>query len=209
MSTGLTLDGLLEAADGALRTLFAPAHAERNPPLPAAEPLSEGDRRRAAGLMRVNHAGEVAAQGLYRGQAMLSRSPATRALLQRAAAEEGDHLAWCEARLRELDARPSRLNPFWYLGSLALGAVAAALDDRISLGFVAETERQVEGHLSAHLRRLPAADARSRKIVELMRDDEIRHGQTASQAGAAALPAVVSALMRAASKVMTGTAYWI
>ncbi|MGA2565049.1 MAG: 2-polyprenyl-3-methyl-6-methoxy-1,4-benzoquinone monooxygenase, partial [Steroidobacteraceae bacterium] len=153
------LDAVLKAADEALRTLFAPAHTQRAPVLPPDNgDLSRREKRHAAGLMRVNHAGEIAAQGLYRGQAAASRSRSTREFLQRAAGAESEHLAWCEARLAELEARPSRLNPLWYLGSFGLGALAAALGDAISLGFVSETEAQVEGHLADHLDRLPAAD---------------------------------------------------
>lgn len=167
------------------------------------------ERRRAAALMRVNHAGEVAAQALYHGQALGSGSDATRDLLLQAAAEETDHLAWCEQRLRELGSRPSLLNPLWYGGSFAIGALAAVFGDRASLGFVSETERQVEGHLDEHLQRLPTQDAASRAIVEQMRADEIHHGQAARNAGAMELPAPVRSLMRATAKVMTGTAYWI
>jgi ubiquinone biosynthesis monooxygenase Coq7 len=204
------LDAVLKAADEALRTLFAPAHAQRAPVLPAdSGTMSRGEKRHAAGLMRVNHAGEIAAQGLYRGQAAVARSRSTRELLQRAAGEEAEHLAWCEARLTELDARPSRLNPLWYFGSFGLGSLAAALGDAISLGFVTETEAQVEGHLASHLDRLPAADQRSRKIVELMRSEEAGHGQVARAAGAAELPPPIPTLMRYAARVMTGTAYWL
>jgi len=204
------LDAVLKAADEALRTLFAPAHTQRAPALPSDNgDLSRREKRHAAGLMRVNHAGEIAAQGLYRGQAAVSRSRSTREFLQRAAGEETEHLAWCEARLAELDARPSRLNPLWYLGSFALGALAAALGDAISLGFVSETEAQVEGHLADHLDRLPAADQRSRKIIELMRAEEADHGQAARAAGAAVLPPPIPTLMRYAARVMTGTAYWL
>jgi ubiquinone biosynthesis monooxygenase Coq7 len=159
--------------------------------------------------MRVNHAGEVAAQGLYHGQALVARNSGTRALLQHAAREEADHLAWCERRLTELDSRPSLLSPLWYAGSFAIGAAAAALGDRTSLGFVAETERQVEHHLSDHLGRLPSGDARSRAIVEAMREDEVAHGAVAQAAGAAELPGPMRALMRATAGIMTSTAYWI
>ncbi len=204
------LDRLLAAADRALRTLFAPPGSLRRPPLPPeSESLGEAEKRHAAGLMRVNHAGEVAAQGLYHGQALLARSGATRAFLERAAVEEGDHLAWCDQRLQELGSRPSRLNPLWYLGSFALGAAAAALGDGISLGFVSETERQVEGHLASHLDRLPAQDARSRRIVEMMQADEAAHGHAARAHGASDLPPPIPTLMRAASKLMTGSAYWL
>jgi len=159
--------------------------------------------------MRVNHAGEVAAQALYHGQALVARSPATRELLLKSAAEEADHLGWCEQRLRELGSGPSLLNPLWYAGSFALGALAATFGDRASLGFVAETERQVEGHLNEHLRRLPTADATSRAIVAAMRGDEMAHADAARAAGAVELPGVVRELMRGTAKVMTGTAYWI
>ena len=159
--------------------------------------------------MRVNHSGEIAAQGLYLGQAITARAPETREALRRAAAEEGDHLAWCRDRLDELGSRPSLLNPLWYAGSVAIGAVAGLFGDRASLGFMAETEKQVEGHLADHLERLPADDARSRAIVERMQADEINHGRAAIAAGAASLPDPVPRLMRQASRFMTGTAYWI
>ncbi len=208
--TGAPLDAILGAADRALRTLFAPGRSDRNPPLPAdTGTLAEAERHHAAGLMRVNHAGEIAAQGLYHGQALLSRNRSTRTFLERAAHEEGDHLAWCEARLHELGGRPSRLNPLWYMGSFTLGALAAALGDGISLGFVAETERQVEGHLAAHLERLPASDQRSRRILELMKADEAAHGQGARTHGATELPAPVALLMRSIARIMTGVAYRI
>ncbi|MDE2219918.1 MAG: 2-polyprenyl-3-methyl-6-methoxy-1,4-benzoquinone monooxygenase [Gammaproteobacteria bacterium] len=206
----LSLDNLLQAADNALRALFAPAPAPRTTPeLPDPSPLAEPDRRHVAGLMRVNHAGEIAAQALYHGQALMARSPQTREFLLRAAAEEGDHLAWCERRLTELGARPSLLNPFWYAGSFAIGATAAALSDRLSLGFVAETERQVEGHLADHLERLPDADLRSRRIIEAMQRDELAHAQAARSRGAGDLPPLVQTGMKLTSKVMTRLAYWI
>jgi ubiquinone biosynthesis monooxygenase Coq7 len=203
------VDSVLRVADDALRTLFAPAHTLRNPALPADSPLSEAEKRHAAALMRVNHAGEIAAQGLYRGQAALSRSGTTREFMRRAASEEGDHLAWCESRLQELDSRPSRLNPIWYLGSFMIGATAAMFGDALSLGFVTETERQVEGHIASHLDRLPANDQRSRQILELMKSDEAAHAQAATAAGAASLPGPIPTLMRVAARVMTGTAYWV
>jgi ubiquinone biosynthesis monooxygenase Coq7 len=159
--------------------------------------------------MRVNHTGELAAQALYHGQALFARSAATRELLMEAARAESDHLAWCEARLTELASRPSVLNPLWYAGSFAIGAAAALAGDRASLGFVAETERQVEGHLDAHLTRLPAGDARSRAILQTMRAEEIAHGASATRAGGVPLPQAVRALMRRTAAVMTGTAYWI
>jgi 3-demethoxyubiquinol 3-hydroxylase len=219
------LDPLIAAADRALRAIFAPARASRpvpdSPTVAAAsrtpaeptnsvpQPLSAAERRESAALMRVNHSGEVAAQALYHGQALVSRSSATRDMLENAAREETDHLAWCETRLKELDSRPSLLNPLWYCGSFAIGALAAAAGDQVSLGFVVETEKQVEGHLDEHLRRLPSGDSRSRAILTIMRIDEIGHGATAKAAGASQLPAPVRVLMRHAARVMTTAAYWI
>jgi ubiquinone biosynthesis monooxygenase Coq7 len=208
------LESLISAADRALRAMFAPAHASRpvpqpHPPAEDAAAPAEFDRRESAALMRVNHAGEVAAQALYHGQALASRSPATRDLLLNAAREEADHLAWCETRLKELDSRPSLLNPLWYCGSFAIGALAAALGDRVSLGFVVETERQVEGHLDEHLARLPSGDERSRAILNVMRTDEIAHGVTAKAAGAAELPLPARVLMRRIARIMTTAAYRI
>ncbi len=204
------MDALISAADRALRALFAPASASRPVPGPAGAPgLSAAEQRESGALMRVNHTGEIAAQALYHGQAFVARSDSTRELLLRAAREETDHLAWCETRLAELQTRPSLLNPLWYAGSFAIGALAAAFGDRTSLGFVVETERQVEGHLDQHLARLPARDARSRGIVEAMRADEVAHGNAAAAAGAAELPPHARALMRHTARVMTRTAYWI
>jgi ubiquinone biosynthesis monooxygenase Coq7 len=157
--------------------------------------------------MRVNHAGEIAAQALYHSQALFARDPETRGFLQQAAREEADHLAWCDQRLKELGSRPSVLTPLWYAGSFAIGALAGLLGDRASLGFVAETERQVEGHLRGHLDRLPAEDQRTRAIVEAMKHDEATHANHASAAGAAELPGPIRELMRATAKVMTTTAY--
>ena len=171
--------------------------------------LSDTEKRHSAALMRVNHAGEIAAQALYHGQALMARSTTTRELLLKAAREETDHLAWCETRLKELDSRPSLLNPLWYAGSFVIGAVAAFLGDRTSLGFVVETERQVEGHLNEHLARLSPDDARSRAILQTMRTDEIAHGMSAKAAGGAELPSPVRALMRNTARLMTRTAYWI
>jgi 3-demethoxyubiquinol 3-hydroxylase len=206
----VTLDGLLRAADNALRALFAPAQASRTPPqLPDGAPLGESDRRLVAGLMRVNHAGEIAAQALYQGQALMARTEETRQFLLRAAAEEGDHLAWCEQRLRELGDRTSLLNPFWYAGAFAIGAAAAAWSDRLSLGFVQETERQVEGHLTEHLARLPAQDARTRRILEVMQIEETGHARAAQAAGAAELPPPLRALMGLTSQLMTRSAYYV
>ena len=206
----VSLDGLLQAADNALRALFAPAQASRTPPqLPDAPALGEPERRLVAGLMRVNHAGEIAAQALYHGQALMARNAEIRQFLLRSAAEEGNHLAWCEQRLRELGDRTSVLNPFWYAGAFAIGAAAAALSDRLSLGFVRETERQVEGHLAEHLARLPAADARSRQILETMQREESGHARAAQAAGAEELPPPLRTLMALASKLMTRSAYYV
>ncbi len=205
------LDRLICAADRALRALLAPARASR--PMPgAAAPtpeLSEAERRESGALMRVNHTGEVAAQALYHGQAFVARSEATQQMLLKAAREEEDHLAWCETRLSELQSRPSLLDPLWYAGSFAIGALAAAFGDRVSLGFVSETERQVESHLETHLARLPTADSRSRSILEVMRADEVEHGAAARAAGGAELPAPARRLMKHTARVMTHTAYWI
>jgi len=206
------LDPFIAAADRALRAVFAPAHASRpvpdGGPDPGVAPL-EAERRESAALMRVNHSGEVAAQALYHGQALASRSTATRNMLLKAAREEEDHLAWCETRLKELGSRPSLLTPLWYCGSFVIGALAAAAGDRTSLGFVVETERQVEGHLDEHLARLPSGDTRSRAILNVMRTDEIGHGAAAKSAGASELPAPVRVLMRHTARVMTTAAYWI
>jgi 3-demethoxyubiquinol 3-hydroxylase len=212
MGTGRSLDAAITVVDRALRSVFAPARASRPAPLPPgapAAPLADAERRESAALMRVNHAGELAAQALYHGQALVARSAGTRAMLLAAARSESDHLAWCEMRLKELAARPSLLNPLWYAGSFAIGAVTALMGDPTSLGFVAETERQVEGHLDAHLGRLPAGDTRSRAILQAMRAEEIAHGANAAAAGGAPLPAPVRALMRRTARIMTGTAYWI
>lgn len=203
------LDRTLSAIQRALDTVAgAPVAARPSPgeaePLPV---LDATDRRHAAGLMRVNHTGEVCAQALYDGQASLARDPATRAHLEAAANEETDHLAWCAQRLQELDDRPSLLNPLWYAGSFAIGALAARAGDRWSLGFVVETERQVEAHLGEHLERLPREDARSRAILTTMQADEARHADNALARGGARLPFPVPTLMRCASAVMKAVAY--
>ncbi len=199
MGSGRSIDSAIAAVDRALRSVFAPARAARPVPLTPAEPpapLTDTERRASAALMRVNHSGELAAQALYHGQALAARSDATRRMLLAAARSESDHLAWCETRLGELGARPSLLNPLWYAGSFAIGALAALMGDRASLSFVVETERQVEGHLDEHLGRLPASDARSRAILEAMRAEEIAHGASAAAAGGTPLPAPVGELMR-------------
>lgn len=202
-------DRLLAGAQRALDTVAGAAVATRVSPgsqLPFPE-LDAGQRRLAAGLMRVNHTGEVCAQALYDGQAALARDPATRMHLEAAAAEETDHLAWCAERLQELDDRPSLLNPLWYTGSFAIGALAAMAGDRWSLGFVVETERQVEAHLGEHLERLPREDARSRAILETMQADEARHASNALARGGVKLPFPIPVLMRGASAVMKAVAY--
>lgn len=210
MSADRLLEPLLLAADRALRSVFAETRAARpTPGEPDKAALPEADRQRSAALMRVNHAGEVAAQALYHGQAAFARAGRTRDMLLRAADEEADHLAWCEQRLRELGSRPSLLNPVWYAGSFAIGAAAAALGDRVSLGFVAETERQVEGHIDSHLKKISPDDARSRAILESMRSDEVQHGQAALDAGGAQFPAPVRDAMKSTARVMTITSYWI
>lgn len=210
------LDHALAAAQHGLRTALdrRPAQTRPTPGDEAPEPvLDRVQRQHAAGLMRVNHAGEVAAQALYRGQAAVARNPQTRQHLLEAAAEEQDHLAWCAQRLRELDARPSRLGPAWYAGSYAIGMLAGLAGDRASLGFVSETERQVEQHLHKHLadpeRGLPAQDVRSRAIAEQMQADEAEHGAAARQAGGRPMPAPIRGLMRGVARVMTGAAYWV
>ena len=204
------LDKLCLAADNALRTLSgAYQRTERaNPASALAEAeLSDAERRHAAGLMRVNHVGEICAQALYAGQALTARLPDVRAQMERAAQEENDHLAWCEERVKAMDSHVSWLNPLWYAGSFAIGAAAGMAGDRWSLGFVAETERQVVAHLDSHLHSLPEADARSRAVVAQMRSDEAEHHDMALAAGGAELPAPVRTLMSLVSKVMTTAAY--
>jgi ubiquinone biosynthesis monooxygenase Coq7 len=216
MAGGPNLDFVISAVDRTLRALLAPPAAgrplpTRGVPGPARDrgdaALSAEDRRESAALMRVNHAGEVAAQALYHSQALFARDPEVRDFMLHAAREETDHLAWCEERLKELDARPSILNPLWYAGSFGIGTLAAIFGDKASLGFVAETERQVEGHLQSHLERLPRDDLRSRAIVEAMCQDEVGHGRQAQSAGGRSPPAPVRELMRRTAKVMTHTAY--
>ena len=205
------MDQFLIAADSALRTLFALPRASRPCPVVAADAtvLSRPERQQSAALMRVNHVGEVCAQALYSAQAMTTTSPALREHFEQAAREETDHLAWTRSRLDELGARPSLLNPLWYAGAFGLGVVAGRLGDRLSLGFVVETEKQVEAHLESHLSRLPAGDHASRAIVVQMKEDEARHAADAFNAGALELPPPVKSMMAAAAKVMTSTAHYI
>lgn len=201
------LDQLLIAADQALRTLSGSVSSIR--PSPAGR-LEEGaSPRESAGFMRVNHTGEICAQALYSGQALLARDERVRAALVNAAAEERDHLAWCRARLHELASRPSLFDPLWYAGSFGLGLILGAAGDRWSMGFLAETEAQVERHLEGHLERLPRSDARSRAVVRQMREDEARHAASGRGLGARELPLAVKTVMRLASKVMTRTAYYV
>ncbi|MES2281605.1 MAG: 2-polyprenyl-3-methyl-6-methoxy-1,4-benzoquinone monooxygenase [Pseudomonadota bacterium] len=205
------MDSLINAADGALRTLFAKPRASRPCPTVTGDTtvLSGPEKTLAGALMRVNHVGEVCAQALYAAQALSTQDPALKQQFLAASEEETDHLAWTRQRLDELGARPSLLNPLWYAGAFGLGLVAGRLGDRLSLGFVVETERQVEAHLAGHLEKLPAGDHESRAIVAQMKDDEARHAQEASSAGALELPPPVKALMSAAAKVMTTTAHYI
>ncbi|HLT90538.1 MAG TPA: 2-polyprenyl-3-methyl-6-methoxy-1,4-benzoquinone monooxygenase [Woeseiaceae bacterium] len=203
------LDRLLAGIDGIVRGIAAPPPIAARP-YPAEHvtdaPLTAKERRRAAALMRVNHAGEVAAQGLYEGHAAVARRPETAAHMRAAADEERDHLAWCERRLSELEASPSLLRPFWFAGAWLIGAASGVLGDRWSLGFVAETERQVEEHLSGHLDRLPPGDRRSRAILDKMREEERAHGTQATRAGGRELPWPVRQAMRASAWVMKRTA---
>jgi len=202
------LDTCLDAADQALRTLFADPTSQRtNPAQKTPSELSEQDSETSAALMRVNHAGEVAAQALYRGQQLFARDPAVRERLNQSAAEEQDHLAWCSQRLRELDGSPSRLNPIWYLGGFSMGALAGLLGDRASLGFVAETERQVVEHLHDHTTRLPKDDARSRAILEQMAVDEAEHGRAALLGGGVPPPMPVRRVMAVAGEIIRKVAY--
>jgi len=206
------LDRLIGGIDDALRSVTGNA-AGSGRPYPADDvaetEMNETERRHAAGLIRVDHAGEVAAQALYHAQALTARSAAVREHMRRAAREEGDHLQWCSLRLRELDSRASLLDPLWYAGSFTIGAFAGLAGDRVSLGFVSETERQVEEHLAEHLQRLPAADQRSRAVLAQMQSDEERHGADARDAGGVPLPPPVPQLMRGVALVMTRSAYWI
>lgn len=201
------IDPLLIAVDEALRTLSGAARPSR--PAPGRGDEGGSEPQVSAALMRVNHSGEICAQALYSGQAIFARDPQVRSALRCAAAEERDHLAWCRDRLEELHSRPSLLDPLWYAGSFALGLASGAAGDRWSMGFLAETEAQVERHLDGHLQRLPADDRRSRAVLEQMRSDEQRHGALGRSLGAEELPLPVKAAMKLASRVMTRTAYWV
>jgi ubiquinone biosynthesis monooxygenase Coq7 len=204
------LDSWINSADQALRTLSGGAHATRpSPEADGASDLSPAERKLSGALLRVDHVGEVCAQALYQAQALTARDDRLRAHMQRAAEQEVDHLAWTERRLEQLGARTSVLNPLWYAGSFGIGLLAGLAGDRWSLGFVVETERQVERHLAGHLERLPANDAPSRAIVEQMKRDESEHAAAAEQGGAAALPAPVKLAMRLAARLMTQTAHHI
>ncbi|NRO97207.1 2-polyprenyl-3-methyl-6-methoxy-1,4-benzoquinone monooxygenase [Paraburkholderia sp. NMBU_R16] len=207
----MILDEWVTEFDRGLRSIAGVSRMSRPVPIAPAggAEMTLAERAHAAGLMRVNHVGEICAQALYQAQKLATRSPALKDAFEQAAREEEDHLAWTSHRLKELDSRPSLLNPLWYAGSLAIGLAAGALGDKASLGFMAETERQVEHHLDGHLQSLPEADLASRAIVDQMRADEMKHAKAATDAGGVELPFPVRALMRAASKVMTSTAYYI
>jgi ubiquinone biosynthesis monooxygenase Coq7 len=205
------IDSLIMEFDKALRTVFAPAPTTRRMPgedVPDAE-MSDAERRHAAGLMRINHCGEICAQALYRGQALTSRDPEVKRALEAAAWEETEHLNWTERRIDELGGRKSILNPLFYAGSLALGVIAGKAGDKWNLGFLAETERQVEGHLESHKSRLPEQDRRSWEILEQMKVDEIKHAEMAIHYGAAELPQPIKQAMTLSSKVMTTAAYYV
>ena len=207
-----SIDRFIIEFDTALRSVAGGANSQR--PTPGAELVSKTvldaqERKHAAGLMRVNHVGEVCAQALYQSQKLLARNPQIQEMLNDSGQEEMDHLAWCETRLQELGSHTSYLNPFWYAGSFAIGLAAGLAGDKWSLGFVAETEKQVENHLASHLETLPPEDHRSRAIVDQMRIDEIEHGQAAVQSGGVELPDPVQKIMQMMSKVMTTTAYKI
>jgi ubiquinone biosynthesis monooxygenase Coq7 len=203
-------DSLVINLDQALRTLFGrPLVTERTNPAEDCEEsgLPEAEKDHIARLMRINHTGEVCAQALYQGQALTARKAEVRRSMERSAAEENDHLDWCEQRVEELGGRLSMLNPFWYAGSFVLGAAAGLAGDKWSLGFVAETEKQVEGHLEEHLAQVPESDCRTRAILEQMKEDEIRHGQTARAHGGVTLPNPIKAAMQLTSRLMTASVY--
>jgi len=205
-------DNLVIGVDRALRTMFAtpfakrPYPADRSPEVGSDDSLSEEEARQSAALMRVNHAGEVCAQALYQGQGLTARSERVRRAMQQASDEENDHLAWCQTRLDELDDKRSRLTPLWFTGSFVIGSLAGLFGDRWSLGFLAETERQVVQHLEGHLRRLPPGDTRSRRVIEQMKTDEGHHASQAIGAGGRELPGFISKAMKATSRIMTTAA---
>jgi 3-demethoxyubiquinol 3-hydroxylase len=205
------IDSLIVEFDKALRTVFAvPAGQRPSPALVVSDTeLSSDEKSRVAALMRVNHCGEICAQALYQGQALVARTESTRELLLQAAQEERDHLAWCQQRLDDLGGSRSLLNPLWYAGSFGLGVASGMLGDKWSMAFLVETERQVERHLDNHLARLPESDAKSRRVLEAMRDDEMRHGDSGEQHGAAPMPQAMKLVMRIVSRLMTRTAYWV
>lgn len=205
------VDRIIGEIDKSIKVLAAPAHAARAFPSSAHGELvlESTEQRESIRLMRVNHAGEVAAQGLYQGQALTARDTRVSDAMRQSATEETDHLAWCEQRLTELGGGTSLLNPLWYAGSFAIGALAGAFGDRASLGFISETERQVESHLSDHLQRLPVADLRSRAVLEQMQVDEQAHGEKAAALGGTALPAPLRWAMGLSSRLMTGSSYWV
>jgi 3-demethoxyubiquinol 3-hydroxylase len=207
----MLIDNVINTFDAALRTVFAEARASR--PRPDAsinqDAIANEQKQEIVALMRINHVGEVCAQALYSGQAFTSRNPQVVEALKHAAAEETDHLAWCESRIKELGGRKSLLNPVWYGGSFMLGAVAGAIGDKWNLGFLAETEQQVSAHLSSHLDALPIEDIKTRAIIEQMHTDEMSHAKEAVNLGAAELPNTIKSMMRLSSKIMTSTAYYI
>jgi 3-demethoxyubiquinol 3-hydroxylase len=207
----MIIDHIINTFDTALRTVFTEAKAGRNHPdaLIDEDTVSEEHKQQVIALMRINHVGEVCAQALYSGQAFTSRNPQIVKALEHAADEETDHLAWCESRIKALGGRKSLLNPFWYLGSFTIGAVAGAIGDKWNLGFLAETEQQVSAHLTSHLAQLPSDDKKTRAIIEQMHIDEISHAQEAVNLGAAELPASVKKAMKISSKIMTTTAYYV
>lgn len=212
MRNSSPIDSIIGVADNALKTLFGGYQAtERKNPADSTEQddLSDKETKHAAGLMRINHCGEVCAQALYQGQALTAKLPDIREKMIQAAAEENDHLSWCSNRLEELDSHTSLLNPLWYVSSFSIGAIAGILGDKWSLGFVAETEHQVVRHLENHLETLPESDSKSREIIKQMKVDELQHATQAEQAGGSQLPMPIKQAMKGMAKVMTKTTYWI
>jgi ubiquinone biosynthesis monooxygenase Coq7 len=212
------LDRFISQFDTTIKTLFGGIEAQATRPSPADNPndsldsdaaLDNSERLQSARLMRVNHCGEICAQALYQGQALTAKNPTIKVLLNHSAEEEKDHLAWCEQRLTQLDSHTTYLGPFFYAGSFAIGVTAGALGDQWNLGFVGETEKQVEQHLASHLEKISTADLKSRAIIKQMQQDEINHGNTAMNAGGATLPKPIQAVMQLTSKAMTATTYWV